>query len=191
MQPIFKTIFLVILIMAFSGCIVASLNPLYDSEKQLVSDPAIVGTWGDSEKNMFTFVEEGKNQYACTITSDSIANNFEMHLVQLGKYRFLDLSPKELDEKQNAMNLYYRLHMVPVHSFSRIWIKDDRLYVSLLNLDWMKKQIELKKINIPYHESDGIIVLIGPTKQLQNFVLKYASDTAAFEIPTEGIKRIK
>jgi hypothetical protein len=190
MQKIFKAIFLFTIIIAFSGCIVASLNPLY-TDKDLVSDPAIVGTWGDNEKNTFTFVEDGKNKYECTITSDSIANNFEAHLVQLGKNRFLDLYPKDLDEKQNAINLYYRLHMVPVHSFSQIWFKNDQLYVSLLNLDWMKKQIEQNKIKIPYHESDGIIVLTGPTKEIQNFILKYANDTMAFEIPTEGMKRIK
>jgi hypothetical protein len=174
-----------------SGCIVASLNPIYDSDKELVSDPAIVGTWVDSEKNTFTFVEDGKNKYECTINSDSIANNFEVHFAQLGKYRFLDLYPKELDEKQSAINPYYQLHMIPVHSFSKIWIKNDQLYLSMLNLDWMKKQFELKKIKIPYHESDGVIVLTGSTKQLQKFVLKYADDTAAFEIPTEGMKRIK
>lgn len=191
MQKIFKVLFLFTISIAFSGCIVASLNPLYDSDKQLVSEPAIVGTWASDDKDIFTFVEDGKNKYECTITSDSIANNFEVHLVQLGKDRFIDLYPKELDKKQNAINLYYALHIVPVHSFSKIWIKDDQLYVSMLNLDWMKKQIELKKIKIPYHESDGIIVLTGPTKQIQNFVLKYASDTAAFEIPTGGMKRIK
>ena len=191
MQKILIAAFLLTLIITFSGCIVASLNPIYNSDKELVSDPAIVGTWGDSDKNTFTFIEDGKNKYECTITSDSIANNFEAHLVQLGKYRFIDLYPKDLDEKQNAMNLYYRLHMIPVHSFSKVWIKEDQLYVSVLNLDWMKKQIEQKKIKIPYHESDGVIVLTGPTKELQQFVLKYAADTVAFEIPTEGMKRIK
>jgi hypothetical protein len=190
MQKIVIAAFLLVSIIAFAGCIVASLKTLY-KDKDLVSDPALVGTWSSDDKDIFTFVENGKNIYECTITSDSIANNFEVHLVQLGKYRFLDLYPKELDDKQTTMNSYYRLHMIPVHSFSKVWIKNDKLYLSMLNLDWMKKQIELKKIKIPYHESNGIIVLTGPTKQLQSFVLKYAADTAAFEIPTEGMKRVK
>lgn len=191
MKTIVKTILILAGVLLISGCIVASLNPLYDSEKELVAEPALVGTWSSDEKESFTFIEDGKNRYECTITSDSIANNFEVCIVQLGKYRFLDLFPKDLDEKQNALNLYYRLHMIPVHSFSKIWFKNDQLYVSELNLDWMKKQIELKKINIPYHEVNGVIVLTGPTKQLQKFVLKYANDTAVFPKSEEGLKRIK
>lgn len=184
-------ILLLCIIMVLSGCIVASLNPLYDSDKELVSNPALVGTWASDDKETFTFVENGKNTYECTIVSDSISNNFEVHLVKLGKYQFLDLYPKELDEKQNAMNLYYALHLVKVHSFTKIWIKNDQLYASMLNLDWVKRQIELKKLKIPYTESNGIIVLTGPIKQIQKFLLQYADDTAAFEIPTEGMKRIK
>ncbi|MFB3895611.1 MAG: hypothetical protein ACE14V_04835 [bacterium] len=191
MRKPYKVLFLLSILLAFSGCIVASLNPLYDSDKELVSNPALVGTWASDDKETFTFVENGQNQYECTITSDSISNNFDVHLVKLGKYQFLDLYPKELDEKQMAMNLYYRMHTVPVHSFSKISIKNDRLYVSMLNLDWTKKLIEQKKIKIPYTESNGIIVLTGPSKQLQKFVLQYADDTEAFEIPTDGMKRIK
>lgn len=191
MKSVFKIILVLSLVILTSGCIVVSLNPLYDSEKELVSDPAIVGTWSSDEKDTYTFAEDGKNQYTCTITSDSIANNFEVHMVQLGKYRFLDVFPKDLSEEQKVMNLSYRLHLVPVHSFSKAWIENDQLYVSLLSLDWLKKQIEQKKVTIPHEEVNGIIVLTAPTKELQKFILKYANDTAAFEIPTEGMKRIK
>jgi hypothetical protein len=89
MKTMLKAILILVGILLISGCIVASLNPLY-TEKDLVSDPALVGTWSSDEKESFTFVENGKNRYECTITSDSIANNFEVCIVQLGKYRFLD-----------------------------------------------------------------------------------------------------
>ncbi|MDI6784877.1 MAG: hypothetical protein QME64_12395, partial [bacterium] len=126
MKPVLKTMLLLSFVLWISGCIVTSLNPLYDSEKDLVFDPALVGMWSSDEKDTFSFIEDGKNRYACTITSDSIANNFEAHIVQLGKYRFLDLFPKDLGDGQKEMNLYYWLHLIPAHSFSKIWIENDQ-----------------------------------------------------------------
>ncbi|MDI6784878.1 MAG: hypothetical protein QME64_12400, partial [bacterium] len=62
---------------------------------------------------------------------------------------------------------------------------------SMLNLDWVKNQIDQKKIKIQHEIVNDIVVLTAPTKELQKFILKYADDTAAFEIPSEGWNRIK
>ena len=137
-----------------------------------------------------TFIAQGDKRYECTYTVDSIPNKFEVNLVQVGKYRFLDFYPAPLKKEPTEINSAYLLHLVPTHSISKISIENDQLYLSTLNIDWMIKQIDQKKINIKHERFDDRMVLTASTKELQKFILKYAEDTVAFE-ELEGMKRIK
>jgi hypothetical protein len=192
MKTTVKAILILAGVLLTAGCIVVSLNPLYDSEKDLVFDPALVGTWGENNgKDSMTFIAHGDKRYECTYTVDSIPNNFEVNLVQLGKYRFLDFYPTPLEKEPAEMNGVYLFHLVPTHSISKLWIENDQLYISTLNLDWLKNQIAQKKIKIGHKQLDDRMVLTASTKELQKFILKYANDTAAFEKPDKGLNRIK
>ena len=170
---IMLTIFAMVLFMA--AC-VPSLHPLF-TEKDLVFDPALVGTWAEAGENeTWTFQRTGDKVYELTYTERGVPSKFVAHLVELGKFRFLDLYPDEPEIK----NDFYKWHLIPAHSFSRIKIEGDAVQIAMLSDEWLKTMLDQKKTNINHERIDSSIVLTAPTKKLQEFVLKYVEDAKAF-----------
>jgi len=163
-----------------AGC-VPSLHPLF-TEKDLVYDPALVGTWAEEEgEDIWIFRKSGDNAYDLIYSQKGVPAQFEAHLVQVAEFLFLDTYPGE----PNIKNDLYTIHLIPAHTFSRIWIEGDVLRLAMLDLDWLKDMIAKKKVNIAHEQVDGGIVLTASTKELQEFFLKYADDDKAFPDPKE------
>lgn len=123
------------MVVLIAGC-VPSLHPLF-TEKDLVFDPALVGRWAE-EKGESTWVlkKSGDKSYELTYREKKgMTGKFEAHLVQFGAYRFLDIYPQELDIK----NDFYKLHLIPAHTFSRVWVKGDALQIAMLDPGWLAR----------------------------------------------------
>lgn len=158
-----------------AGC-VPSLHPLF-TEEDLVYDPALVGTWAEKEgEDICTFRKSGENAYDLIYTEEGVPARFDAHLVRIGEFLFLDTYPGDPDIK----NDFYLIHLIPAHTFLRIWIEGDVLRYAMLDLDWLKRMISEKKVEIGHEQVDGGIVLTASTKELQEFFLKYADDDKAF-----------
>lgn len=161
-----------------SGCVVSSLHPLF-TEKDLVFDKALLGTWtAAGEDDTLTFEDGGEKTYDLIYTAEGPKVRYKAYLVQLGKFRFLEIYP-EISEDYDAY------HFIPAHTFWKIWLDDGILHINGLAHDWLKKMIEQKKIEISHELLDDRIILTASTDELQKFVLKYAEDTSAFSIAEE------
>ena len=168
------------------GC-VPSLHPLF-TEKDPIFEPALVGTWGEEgSKETWTFQKSGDNTYDLIITekrtildSEVIVNKFDAYLVKVDKFLFLDIYPKGPEIESD----FYKSHLIPAHTFSKVWIDGDVLHLGILDYEWLKEMIDNKKVNISHErlgdEPSPMIVLTASTKALQEFVLKYAEDAEAF-----------
>jgi len=168
-----------------TGC-VPSLHPLY-TEKDVVFDPALVGTWEEKDgKNTWTFQKSGDKGYELVSTEGGEPGRFEAHLVQLGKYSFLDTYPEEMGP-QNDM---HKVHLIRAHFIWRIWREGDLLRIATLDNDWLKKLITEKKVQIPHEElGKDYLVLTAKTQQIQKLVLQFADDPKAFPDPGEFRRR--
>lgn len=175
-----------------TGC-VPSLHPLY-SEKDLVFDLALEGTWIEAEgKNTWALKASGENAYELTYTeysqapgssAENAAGNpgkFEVHLARLGRFLFLDLYPEE----PNIKNDFYQGHLIRSHTFGRIWIEDKVIRIAMLDPDWFEKMEKEKKLHIACEHVSGNFILTASTEKLQEFLLAYAEDSKAFGDPTE------
>ena len=182
------------------SCLVISIHPLY-TEKDLIFVPELLGTWVGEEEDVWTFNQSGKNAYELILrqqrdskeTKSSIDyfnysedGEYEAHLVKLGKFLFLDIYPNEPEIEEYG----YDFHLVPVHSFWRIWVEKDVMRLTYLSEDWLEEMLDKKKVNIAHIRLEGRVVLTAPTEELQKFVLKYAEDSEAFPEP-EGYMRKK
>ncbi len=163
-----------------------SLHPLF-TEKDLVFEPALVGSWaGEEDKTTITFQKAGENAYELFFMGEgTTGKHFEARLAQVGRFLFLDVCPKEVDTKDD----FYKKHLVRAHTFYRIKIDGDVLKINYLDDDWVKKMAAERTTNIPQENLDGEIVLTAATDELQNFVLMYAEDTEAF--PSVAYRRQK
>mgnify|MGYP001577911030 FL=1 len=170
--------------LSISGCL-RSLHPLY-SDKTLEFNQKLVGTWADPDSNIWTFVQSGPKAYDLVHTEKRSPGRFEARLVKLGQFMFLDIFPKE----PVMENGFYKFHLIPVHTISRIWIEQEKVRMAMLNLDWFKEQVEKKKIKFSHERRDNEILLTASTADLQKFVVKYANDPKAFAEPGE-LRRMK
>lgn len=188
-----------------TGCIpVRSLNPLYsDSMEEVVFEPTLLGIWGNEKgEPQLAFKQFGKRAYNVevihpkgeledleTITDKQIREGllhpaeFEAHLVKLEGYLFLDLFMNEMD-KRATTNPLVPFHIVPTHTFYRVWIEGDTLRLDPLDESFFPSD-ERERDGIKYKaiktENWDIILLTSDTDSLQKFVLKYAENDNVFE----------
>jgi len=173
------TIILVPALLLIAGC-VRSLHELY-TDKDLVFDEKLLGSWAkDGEgSDTWVFQKAGENAYFLTETEKGVPARFEAHLVRLGRYYFLDISPSELDTK----NDFYKFHYIPCHTFSRIWLEKDSFRLGIFDNDWLRDMIDQKKIDIRHEREEKTILLTAPTADLQKLLVRYAEDPKAFPDP--------
>lgn len=159
-----------------AGC-VPSLHPLF-TENDPVFEPALVGSWAEKgEKETWAFQKSGDKTYELVHPErEDKAGRFAAHVVQLKKYRFLDIYP----EKPVALNEFYRGHFVRTHTFYRLSIEEDVLRLTPLDMDWLGEMIDKKKAKIRYEKVDEGVFFTASTPDLQKFVLKYAEHPRAF-----------
>lgn len=163
-----------------AGCIVTSVYPYY-TDKDLVSEPALLGKWVDPEQTnsveYIQIIQRGTNGYWLTDVETNKPECIEIHLFRLKQQLFLDTCPTNRD-----------LDFVPVHQISKVTKLGQTLEMASLNYKWLSELIEKKPGTIrhivvnedPNDDSKKRIVLTDDTKNLQRFVLKYLNDTNAW-----------
>jgi hypothetical protein len=172
------------------GCLpVMSLHPLY-TEKDVVFDEKLLGTWVDDTNNSetvwdFERVEKPKNAYKLIFTDkDGHKGSFTTYLLKLQDRMFLDAYPSELpweSEDPNKVDFpYNNLFLLPTHTFIKIDSIGPQLKMRL-TLD--SKMEELLKENpdaVQHTMIEDRLVLTASTKELQAFVLKYIDNENLF-----------
>ena len=92
------------------GCFILSVHPLY-FEENLVFEPELIGTWGNSEEldpdgETRKFEKVDDKSYRFTLREDDgQIGHFEAHLVKLGDYLFLDIFPEEPETGNEFFNI--------------------------------------------------------------------------------------
>jgi len=161
-----------------SGCLQPSLHPLF-TEKDLVFDPGLIGAWvGENEKETWILQKAGDHTYDLFWEGERDSAKYEVHLVRLGKFEFLDIYPQVPEMCDDAL-------LIRAHMFSIIWRDGDTLRNAMLNPDWLEDMIARKKVNIAHERLHDRIVLTASAKELQKFILNYAEDVNAFPDPAE------
>lgn len=181
---------LVILIsLIIQGC-VPSLHPLYSADT-IVQDNRIEGIWKNKEET-WTFKKNGKNNYIgiYEIKSEDTKDEFEVHIVKLGKDYYLDFSPSGDFLKSD----FYKMHLIPAHTFAKINLGNKTLQMQPFNPDWLEEQIKNRYIRIKHEVIDEDIIITAPTADLQKFVIKYSNHSTGkeqFFMETSNWNKIK
>jgi len=168
-----KIIFSVVTLMTLvvAGCGPAlSLRPLCTDE-EVIFNPALVGRW-KCRSDDWIFRQMEDNLYNLTIIfsiNDSLI--LEGRLLKLGNFTFMDVTSRIPDVEN--------LFAIPVHAFLRLSLESDSLGIAYLDDSFLDENSELIKHEVV--DEHGII-LTASTKELQDFVLKYAEDEKAFDM---------
>jgi hypothetical protein len=173
-----------------SGCVpVISLHQLY-TEKDIVVDKKLLGTWLDDPNNPksiweFENIDEPKNAYKLIFTDEEgKKGSFVTYLVKLKDKFFLDVYPSGLPcepQDPNKMEWTYNsFFLIPAHTFLQVDSIEPQLK---LRITLQSKMEDLLKENpgaVGHTYVGDRLVLTASVKELQAFVLKYADDDRVF-----------
>lgn len=168
-----------------AGC-VPSWNPFY-TEKDLVSDPALVGTWRPVEakegsKEIWAFTRTGDKLYQLAQTDgEGRKAFFDARLFKLKDHRFLDLYLTKVEGDELKANAWASTSLVPAHLLLKVKQIEPALELSAMNPDWMQTYLEQQPNAIAHRlVSDGNVVLSANTEELQKFVLAHIDEKEFF-----------
>lgn len=191
-------------LLAVSSCTVQSIHPLYD-EASTLYEPFLEGDWVDDEGNSWVIEKALKpdadalkkeqissKAYQMTYHGDSVEARLDVFLVKLGGSYFIDLFPADSYDQQVGNDVLLG-NLLPVHTFSKIEMKNDSLLVSQFDSEWLEDLIINNQIRISHEivkaHKINRIVLTASTKELQKFVGKYHGDPKAFEEPNKFFRK--
>jgi hypothetical protein len=166
---------------------VMSLEPFY-TDVDLQSDSRLNETWTDKEGDVTFAFEQGREKgkekvYELVVKEkdgeQQVSGKFEVRLVQLGAFWFLDIYPKSSE----GVSEFYRMHFIRAHTIARVEIKQDSIQMAFLNASWLKAKIKENSVDTPYVKANDALLLTGTTEELQELVLRYANDDQAFADP--------
>ena len=171
------------------GCSCAgSLRALEAGEPLLVS-ANLRGKWAsadaNNEKDYFLVDSTSANTYCVSSLKENekLRAVYEVSLVQVGSYTFLDAAFDETASAQEHRNAY-DMGVLPIHFIGRVWVEGDTLRLGLLDYDWLKEMTTSGKVRLPYverhKENDNLLLLTSDGDKLAEFVRQYAEDPDAF-----------
>jgi hypothetical protein len=169
----------------FTGCIVQSLNPLFD-EKDLVSYSDIAGSWTQEGegKGIWKFEPDGK-RYKLTHTDDEKHTaTLIASIGRIGTNIFMDTWLED-DDGGKSLNQFGAVHLVQVHSFMKVTKDGDTLRLTMMDLDWLDKTLKENPKLLPHVMRKNGPILTASTEELQKFVAKHAADKAVFKNDVE------
>jgi hypothetical protein len=185
------------------GCKLFSLHPLY-TPSDLVFIPEITGTWRmEDDETMVMIRAEKDSAYRFTQIDGWDSVHYQLNLTRLGRHIYMDLYPfencgtfsgtfmtdsQEQGDCSKSENILR--NFLPVHSFSRVEMRQDRLVITEFDVDRLKSLFEKNRIRLGHEklEEEDLILLTASTDDLRKFIVKYADDPKAFVDPVQFVK---
>jgi hypothetical protein len=179
----------VVLTLFFSGCVVYSFYPLY-TEKDLFANELLTGNWIDNDSTSWNFkhayfgkeIPENMDSTSYILMvkdKNNKESKFSVHIIKLGGHYFLDFYLEDFLE-DDELDLA-SFHIVPVHTFAKVSVSENKLQINWFDQDWLEKLIKENKIRIRHEYNGDYILLTASSKELQKFVTKYVNSEEAFK----------
>jgi hypothetical protein len=160
------------------GCVVTSVCPYY-TQRDLVSEPAIVGNWinQNNTNELWKFEPSGELAYRFTMIEAQKATVMEAHTFKLQGQLFLDIFSLEQD-----------IHVIPAHYLLKVSQVVPALKMSELNHEWLADLVTKDATALRHHfvrtgdnPEDRRVVLTADTSELQKFINKYLKTEGAWK----------
>ena len=190
MKPRIIILFTVVILL-MSGCFIKSLYPFY-TQKDIVFDPAIIGTWLDADSSTWKIKQQMKgfpgpsgpdSSYQVEIIEkDSSIGSFNAHLFRLNNQFYLDFFPSG----KIGSNDIVEENLVLTHSLAKTEYNKNTITIKWFNEVWLEKLLNENKIRIRHEKladngEESNYLLTASTEELQKFIIKYGNDPQAFK----------
>ncbi len=174
--------------LVLSGCIVQSVQPFY-AASSIVQVPGIEGEWAmldakgkARDQNAWNF---GRDR-VITYDDQGARGELKVTYFRVGDGYFADATA---DEPSAGTSSWWVMHVVPVHTVSRVVLTDDSLVIVPLSFAWMKRAIREQRVSLPSIRWDAAddLVFTATSEEWLAFLEKFGSNTDVF--PEDGALR--
>lgn len=178
--------FLLVGLVALSGCWVTSINPLYDegslenahNDPDEAFDQSLIGSWTEINgkcTTLLTITAENQVYDLQSTEKGEGCSKEKTHvqavLVRLGSHYFLDLSPVADD----VCAMCLARNEVFLASFDK-----STFSMTPIDSDWLKKSLEAKRVTLATLAGDTDTITAS-SKDLKAFCREFANDEEAFK----------
>ena len=166
----------VFLILGMSGCWILSFSPLYH-QKDIIFDINLLGYWDnqneEDDMERWTFLRGEGQSYRLIVTDEKgVEGEFQTHMLRLGNIVYLDCLPAAPEQGSD----FQMSHLVPCHSFLRIKLEEDKLFLRAMDYDWLDDRLKDGRITLRHARREDGFLLTASTQDLQEFIKKYSDE---------------
>lgn len=155
------------------------------SERHAVLIPEVEGSWEIEIFDIDTleFRQAGDNFYSMVLTSSGRSAEFEATFTRVGDELIVDILPRAA-ASHNFVEEYYQDHQLPLHSFVRVQLSGDTLWLASPTYRWFYDSVITKRSNVDCLLSDSRLILNVSTNELRTYLNEHIKDTGFFEDAT-------
>jgi hypothetical protein len=167
----------VFLLVPLSGCLVVSLQPVYD-EQHVVYEEGLIGTWKEADGDATLVVTRGAwNAYELAYTEGTDTTRVSGFLTRVGQSLLLDVTTAAGVEEPPVT--------VQAHWAFLADLRGDALTLRAMEFDWFKAHAG-EKAQAPLGiapDVDGNRVMTASTQVLRDWLARHATNSAIWDEP--------
>jgi hypothetical protein len=157
------------------GCLVVSLNPLYD-DTTLAWDPSLIGQWVDAEDKAVLDIARGEwRSYRVHYEHPIETGDLTGYLTIIGNDKYLDLMPVRGQDRGSFL--------VPVHAFLRLRLEGDRLELTPLSYEWFSERVTTGKpvpgLTVVFDQKENALIA-SPAAAIRSWLRPQPDDGPMF-----------
>jgi hypothetical protein len=152
-------------------------------------DQGLAGAWTTKEGDVTFRFEQGEGKLYKVVVTETDGGKessaeFEAHLMRLGAFSFVDFFPNSAPEGSD----FLQMHLLRAHSVARVELSQDTLQMAFFDGAWLQKKIEEKSVDVSYQRTNGMLLLTGPTEEVQDLLFLHGNENEAFPDPITLIR---
>jgi hypothetical protein len=161
--------------MAASGCLVLSVNPVYDDDS-IGWDPNLLGKWHNADDNVTVEIQRGEwRSYKVHYEHPIETGDLTAYLTSVGDERYIDVMPARGADRGSFL--------IPIHAVLRIRVQGDRLEVTPLSYDWFVDRVRAGRgitgLTVAQDQKENVLIL-SPTARLRVWLRAQRPDGPMF-----------
>jgi hypothetical protein len=169
------------LVLGAPGCLVVSVNPVYDDES-IGFEPGLVGTWQDADDNCSMQIDAGEwKSYRIHYVHPIENGNVTGYMTAVGDTKYLDVMP--------AAGVDRGSFLVPVHVVLRVGLEGDRLELTPLSYDWFAERVRRGSmgpaapgLSVAFDQKKNALI-VSPVAKLREWLRRRPQSGAMFGAP--------
>ena len=156
-----------------TSCDTLSLQPLSSETEKTTAEPAVIGSWKNSDDATIWIVTEKSPAVYSVVQQGKSTAQLEVRLTRIGQVLFADFQPADQEFCQ-----------IPGHLFGRVQVNGSKMQLAWVDFKWLERQIQPQ--SFPGHQfaafgEDNNLILTASTAELRAYLEKVANMSKAFQ----------